>query len=90
MTQKRKPRLTIYYEHDHEPGCSALATVKRGQWTTPWWMPGEVVYRAKDGRRRKHGSRRFYVVQCNAHGCPARALVRETEICELVPPEPRR
>ncbi len=76
--------LTVWVE-DHAPGCSALAEVENRYWSTPWWYPGGIVRRAKDGRRHRHGSTPFFVFQCNTYQCSAEVLVRIEDVLIQVP-----
>lgn len=71
---------------DHEPGCTALAAVERGDWSTPWFLPRSPTVYYRDGLFRKHQDLIEWVeLGCNSTTCNGRAVVRERDISELGP-----
>ena len=84
-TTGQEARARILVPHDDD--CGAMAAVRRGSWDTPWWMPGKVEWRDAAGRKHRHGSARWHVVECNDPDCEARAIVSENDILASVPHE---
>ena len=68
----------------HSDECHALAAVARGDWKTPWWMPGEVEYRDAIGREGNGGTRRWMVLRCNASNCSARMIVSHEDLLTAI------
>ena len=71
---------------DHVVGCHSVAAVRRGDWETAWWAPGQVVFRKSDGTKGIGGHEQFMVLECNTIGCQASALVSVNDILAQVKP----
>lgn len=74
-------------EKPHVAKCGAVASVERGDWGSPWWLPTEpAVYLDALGRKRGgwHG-RRWLRFRCNDSACDASVLVREDDVLRLLP-----
>lgn len=71
---------------EHMEGCDAVAAVLRGDWDTPWWLPGETEYRDSIGRKVKHAYHRWLVAECNDPECPGRLLIHEGAMLAAVAP----
>ncbi len=82
--------LTVKWIEDHVAECPALASVDAGDWDTPYWYPGGIVRRARDGSNRKHGATRFLMIQCNSYGCHAEVLVKIDDVLVQVPNSPAK
>lgn len=67
----------------HKKGCSAVALVKTGAWSTPWYITD--VYRWLDKRATPHGeTHRFIVAKCNSIDCSAESVISEDYILQLL------
>ena len=76
---------------DHVPNCSAVATVERGDWDTPWFLCGkndasagrsygyQTVRRDSIGRQ-NGGCHSWAVFICNDTNCDANGIVRVGDI----------
>lgn len=74
----------------HEKGCTGLASVERGDWSHPWFLPmgsgpsypSVVLRRDSICRRLRPGAmgERWAEMVCNDTGCPARLLVAVSDI----------
>ena len=73
---------------EHVPDCAAVEMTRKRVWTTPWAYLREVQYRDSAGRLQSKNigrGRRWWVIGCNHHGCPAEIAVDELTILEGLP-----
>lgn len=82
---KNAPKFRVRVLKGHAKNCTAVATVKRGIWSTPWYMPtfGEKhVYRDSIGRRTRNPNwgYRWMEFRCNSTACPAHGVVAVSDI----------
>lgn len=76
--------MKVIVKRPHLANCLAIAAVERGDWTTPWFLTAETLRRDAIGRSHPHAYHRWFVVRCNSTDCDALALLRVTDVEELV------
>lgn len=74
----------------HRKDCYALASVKSGDWDTPWAFLETTEYRDRAGRRqsKRFVGNRWWRVRCNDPDCSAEIAVEEDSILVLLPDTP--
>jgi len=87
---QRAPSRSLRFKilREHAPGCVAVEMTRKRFWTTPWAYLREAQYRDSAGRlqTKKIGrGRRWWLIGCNHHGCPAEVAVDELTILEGLP-----
>ena len=71
-----KKRLKSKVMVPHEKDCRACASVKRGDWDTPWsGIIKRTEYRDVLVRKHKNGHCLYYVISCNSTNCQAEKFV---------------
>lgn len=89
--------LCTKLEVPHRDDCSAMGAVRRGIWSSPWFMPlgwgdepNKTVRRDSVGRKNPNAWQKWLVLRCNSvvdTPCPAVMLVSEDSLLRLVPHE---
>jgi hypothetical protein len=63
----------------HRADCSSLNMVRKYGRESPWWFPGNAVYRDALGRD-NGGGQRWLICECNSCNCDAKLIVNENDI----------
>lgn len=89
MTKRNGIRFRQLVEHEADCDAVRMTTLDVWyRWNSPWWMPSKRSVTAdalgRSGLKR-HGWRRWLILECNSTSCPARAIVLEDDILDRVP-----
>jgi hypothetical protein len=78
--------IFVKVETEHADDCKAVESVAAGYWPTPWSgvldAHHDLAFLRKDARGSGH--RLFWRIACNDPDCPARLLVRVSDVLELI------